>query len=375
MKKKEILEIKKQMTPENCCITRIATCYVNSEKEITLRKEQAFLSLAEDEAFKYFDMFRRSLSGKKGKNLYDIQFRTEENNPYEEFMNTLRKSKLKDPEVLNEFYEKVIDNYNTCGSYLIVLVHGIYDIPGKASDGTNMFDASDSVYEHILCCICPVILSKPGLSVNLEKVAVEDRVRDWVVDQPADGFLYPSFSNRTEDIHELLYYTKKKFIEQTRLVMELTGREENILSNEEEKEIIRDILIETTTMDLSAMRDLTLNMDEIIEESEEEELMISGKQLGKMLEQQGVSKEECENFLASYQTKLGNKGIHLSSLFDQKKMDIKTLEASVKVEMERAFDVETRTIDGRVYLMIPLNDNVVEINGVPVKGDNRKKDV
>lgn len=33
MKKKEILEIRKQLTPENCCITRIATCYVNSDME------------------------------------------------------------------------------------------------------------------------------------------------------------------------------------------------------------------------------------------------------------------------------------------------------------------------------------------------------
>ena len=35
---------------------------------------------------------------------------------------------------------------------------------------------------------------------------------------------------------------KKKIIEQTGLIMELTGRERNILSNDEEKEIIRDIL-------------------------------------------------------------------------------------------------------------------------------------
>ena len=362
MKKKEILEIKKQFTPENCCITRIATCYVSREKEIFLSKVQAFLSLAEEEAFKYFDMFRKSLSGKKGKNLYDIQFKTEENNLSENFMDTLRKTKLKDPEVLEEFYDKVINSYNTCENYLITLIHGIYDIPGKTTDGVEMFDASDSVYEHILCCICPVILSKPGLTVNLKKTAVED------------GFLYPSFNDRSEDIHELLYYTKKKIIEQTGLIMELTGREENILSNDEEKEIIRDILIETTTMDLSAMRDLTLNMDEIIEESEEEELMISGKQLGKMLEKQGVSEEECENFLAAYQTKLGNKGVHLSSLFDRRKMDIKTQEASVKVEMDRVFDIETRTVDGRVYLMIPLNNNVVEVNGVPVKGYDKEID-
>lgn len=374
MKKKEILEIKKQFTPENCCITRIATCYVNSEKEIVLSKAQAFLSLAEEEAFKYFDMFRKSLSGKKGKNLYDIQFKTEESNLSENFMDILRKTKLKDPEVLEEFYDKVINSYNTCENYLITIIHGVYDIPGKTTDGVEMFDASDSAYEHILCCICPVILSKPGLSVNLKKTAVEDRVRDWVVDHPSDGFLYPSFNDRSEDIHELLYYTKKKIIEQTGLIMELTGREENILSNDEEKEIIRDILIETTTMDLSAMRDLTLNMDEIIEESEEEELMISGKQLGKMLEKQGVSEEERENFLAAYQTKLGNKGVHLSSLFDRRKMDIKTQEASVKVEMDRVFDIETRTVDGRVYLMIPLNNNVVEVNGVPVKGYDKKID-
>ncbi len=172
------------------------------------------------------------------------------------------------------------------------------------------------------------------------------------------------------------YQKLLKFVQESKdiLIMELTGREENILSNDEEKEIIRDILIETTTMDLSAMRDLTLNMDEIIEESEEEELMISGKQLGKMLEKQGVSEEECENFLAAYQTKLGNKGVHLSSLFDRRKMDIKTQEASVKVEMDRVFDIETRTVDGRVYLMIPLNNNVVEVNGVPVKGYDKEID-
>ena len=55
-------------------------------------------------------------------------------------------------------------------------------------------------------------------------------------------------------------------------------------------------------------------------------------------------------------------------------MDIKTQESSVKVEMDRVFDIETRTVDGRVYLMIPLNNNVVEVNGVPVKGYDKKID-
>ena len=33
MNKKEVLEIRKQFSPENCSITRIAGCYVDGEKE------------------------------------------------------------------------------------------------------------------------------------------------------------------------------------------------------------------------------------------------------------------------------------------------------------------------------------------------------
>ena len=33
MNKKEVLEIRKQFSPENCAITRICGCYVDHEKE------------------------------------------------------------------------------------------------------------------------------------------------------------------------------------------------------------------------------------------------------------------------------------------------------------------------------------------------------
>ena len=86
---------------------------------------------------------------------------------------------------------------------------GVYDIPGKASDGTTMYDASDEVYEYLICSICPVDLAKPGLSYQTENSRFEDRTRDWVMGMPMHGFLWPSFSDRTENIHEALLYTKK----------------------------------------------------------------------------------------------------------------------------------------------------------------------
>ena len=60
MNKKEIAEIKKQFTPDRCSITRICGCYVDGEKNKKTELKEAFLSLSEEETFKYFDIFRKT---------------------------------------------------------------------------------------------------------------------------------------------------------------------------------------------------------------------------------------------------------------------------------------------------------------------------
>ena len=54
MNKKEVSEIRKQYTPERCTISRICGCYIDAEKNIKTELKEAFLSLPEDDAFKYF---------------------------------------------------------------------------------------------------------------------------------------------------------------------------------------------------------------------------------------------------------------------------------------------------------------------------------
>ena len=108
--------------------------------------------------------------------------------------------------LLEEFYDKVIENYIYDENYYIVLIHAMYDVPGKASDDLEMHDASDTVYEYLLCSICPVSLSKAGLCYNAEDNRIEDRIRDWIVDMPDKGFLFPAFTDRNMDIHGILYY-------------------------------------------------------------------------------------------------------------------------------------------------------------------------
>lgn len=211
MNKKEIAEIKKQFTPANCAITRICGCYVDAEKNKKTKIKEAFLSLPEEEMFKYFDIFKKTMSGRLGKSLMNLEFplAQEKEGGTQEFLMRIRASKLKDDDLLDEFYDKVIENYDYPENYYIVLIHAVYDIPGKASDGTEMHDASEEIYEHILCSICPVNLSKAGLSYDVAENNIKGRIRDWVVSRPETGFLFPVFNDRSTDIHGTLYFNKK----------------------------------------------------------------------------------------------------------------------------------------------------------------------
>ena len=196
MNKKEISEIKKQFTPENCSLTRICGCYVDGEKNKKTELKEAFLSLSEEEMFKYFEIFRKSLSGTIGKNLMNMEFPLEQETEggTQHFLMKLRESKLTDDALVESFYDKIIENYDYPENYYIILIHGVYDIPGKSSDGAEMFDASDEIYEHIMCCICPVKLSKAGLCYNAETNSIQDRIRDWIVELPDVAFLFLSLT-------------------------------------------------------------------------------------------------------------------------------------------------------------------------------------
>ena len=318
MNKKEVLEIRKQFTPENCSITRICGCYVGSDKEERLKFKEAFLSLPEEEAFKYFEIFRKALSGTIGKNLINMAFPLEQEMPggHQEFLRILKESKLTDDILLDEFYGKVIEFYDFGGDYLILLVHTVYDIPGRALDGSEMFDASDNVYEHILCCICPVSLSKAGLCYNPSANSIQDRIRDWVVDEPANGFLFPAFNDRTTDLHHLLFYSKKAEQLQNYFVASVLGCDDAVSAGSQ-KESFRDIIVNTLKedCDYTVIRTIYENLNEMIEEAKEEpEPLELGKQeIRKLFTASGIPEEKLGTFEEDYNEAIGARGSFLVS--------------------------------------------------------------
>ncbi len=371
MNKKEIAEIKKQFSPANCAITRICGCYVDGEKTIKTKSKDAFLSLPEEEMFKYFDLFKKTLSGGIGKNLMDMEFPLEQETSggTQEFLLRLRDSKLQDDSLLDEFYQKIIDFYNYGENYYIILIHANYDVPGKSSDGEEMFDASDEVYEFLLCSICPVKLSKAGLCYNSETNHIEDRIRDWIVEMPDIGFLFPAFNDRSTDIHSLLYYSKNAKEFQDDLIDNVLGCHVPMPAGDQKSTfqyLVSDTLGDSCNFD--TVKTLHENLTEMIEEhkDEPESLRLDKTDVKKLLERSGAREENLEQFDREFDAAAGDTpSLLASNVANTRTFEVKTPDVVIKVNPDRTDLVETKLIDGIPYLVIQLSDSV-EVNGIPV---------
>lgn len=371
MNKKEILELRKTFRPENCNISRIATCYVTSEKEKILEKSQAFLSLPEEEAFKYFDILKQALSGTVGKNLYTLK--TNSIHPADESpqkLETLRKYHMNDEGMLTDLFDSIIGSYDSSENYLIIVVNGLYDIPGVTSDDQELEDASDEVYSYILTCICPAELDEPGLSIDCTKPAILDKERDWMVKSPVNALLYPAFTDRATDIHHALYFAKKAENSQDDFLKELIGSE-MMLSDKEEHEWFLDTLnhAHEEQMQLETAKEIHTKL---VEKSLEKENLPSAGMLSKKELLQVIDKElnadQVKDIDEDYDKTVGKENdITIKNLVNPKKMIIQTGTAKVEIDSDYADMVETKRIDGRLYLAVPLTSNDILVDGCAVR--------
>lgn len=380
MIKQEITEIKKLFTQNNCSITRICGCYVDGEKEKKADFKQAFLALPEEEMFKYFEILRKNLSGTLGKNLLTLEFplKTEAEGGTQEYLLRLRNSKLKDDALLEEFYDKIIEAYEYVGNFLILIIHDVYDVPGKTSDGIEMDDASDEVYEYIMACICPVNLSKPGLSYNAEENNFQNRIRDWVVGMPEAGFLFPAFNDRGADLHSTLYYTKNADELKEGFVDALLGCPLPLPAGSQKESfqaLIEETLAETCSID--AVINIHERLNEMAEEHKEDPvpLVLDREEIKTVFADSGVSNEKLETFDRCFEATAGE-GTELvvNNVINTRTFEVKTPDVVIKVNPERIDLVETKIIDGRECLVIDLGSDVV-VNGITIhKGSTDSQD-
>ena len=335
------------------------------------------MSLPEEEMFKYIDIFRKTLSGSIGKTMLNMEFPMEQETKEDgtqRFLMKLLESKLTDDDLLNEFYDKIISVYNYPENYFIILTHDAYDIPKITSDGVENFDASEYVYDYILCCICPVKLTKPGLCYNAETNHIQDRIRDWVVEAPQSGFLFPAFNDRNMDIHNLLYTTlfrsSKKSDELDAVITEEVLGCQLPLPAKSQKETFNNILEESLGLDCDyeVVKTIHENLNQMLAETSEEPepLALAKEDMSHLLMKSGVEEKEIETFETRFDETVGeDQCLMAANISSPKKFEVATPDVKVTVNPQRTDLVETKIIDGVPYLMIEIND-LVEVNGIQV---------
>lgn len=344
MNKKDVFELKNRLKKTGCTFTKMCGCYVNGAREILVNFNETFLNLEEDEFYKYLEIAKKTLSGTVGNNLIELSFpmEEEEQGGKQQFLMGLRESKLKNEGLLETFYQLIIDSYDYAGNYLILVFHDAYDVMTKTSDNSKL-DESEEVYEYILCAICPVTLTKPGLGYLEDENKIGPRNRDWVVGVPDTGFIFPAFTERSTDIHSVMFYTKNALEPHKELIELALGCPPKATATEQKNtfhNIIKNVIndSEKTSKVISEIQD---NLNQIVEEQEEiaveaeEPIILTSQSVQEILIESGVSEDIVEKIQASYEENFADEPPVVEHLIDKKILAENEKNKATKVLVEQ----------------------------------------
>ena len=424
MNKKEVLELKRRFKKEAATFTRVCGCYVDGNHNKVCKFGNTFLNLEEDEFYKYLEIANKALSGTIGNNLLELKFPIEEEEVggRQHILMALRASKLEDENLLDTFYDLVIDTYDHAGNYLIVLFHDAYDVMSRTSDNNNL-DESEEVYEYLICAICPVDLSKPGLGFLEEEHRIGPRVRDWVVGAVDTAFLFPAFNDRSTDIHSTLFYTKNTKEPHSEFMANGLGCGIGRTATEQKMafhSIVRNVLGAEDEHTDDVLLDLQQNLSDMIDEyaethdDDEDVFLLDKEVVTKLLADSEISEEKAAKIEKSVDEAFGEKPPAAENVIDSKALvqnelrvekmaledqvgtltvqlnekdealaertsqliekqeeidnyiaETKTYDVVLRVKPEKASQIKSQVINGQKCLVIPMDeDEHATINGV-----------
>ena len=373
MNEKEIGEIRRRVRRDRSNMTAIYGCYVNGQKEIVSEFYKSTGIMPENEAERYFGLMKRSLSGAIGKNLIDICFKTSQvaDSPEHKLLMGLRTSGLKDENLREELYTKIIQSVKMDDGFLILLGCDSYDVPFKSSDDETQPDASNETYTYLLCCVCPVKQTKPGLQYVAEDKQFHDSGITQVPTAPEVGFLFPAFDNRSTNIYNALFYTRSAKEDHEELIDSLFKVAAPKPAEQQKKSfeaLLGNSLQEECSMDVvqTVHEQLRQSIDLHKESRVAEPLLISKEQVKSALTQCSVSEKGIAKFSVEFDEVFGFEAqLHPKNIINNKRFEITTPDVSIQVSPERSDLIETRIIDGVKYILICADENV-EVNGVPI---------
>ncbi len=378
MDQRGLNELRRRFRPERTGITRIYGCYVNGNREVISWVEAPLALMQQDEQEMYLGLLKKALSGAMGRNLIDLSFSTEQVVDSEEhrLLQTLRQSMLQDQAAREELCRRIIEAIDLGETnYLILLAAEAYDVPYRGKDDLDQADASDQVYRYFVCSICPVKDPKLALQYDTRDKGFHPASTGHIASAPELGFLFPAFDDRAANIYDVLFYAKDPG-ELHEEVIDALFHVAPPLSAPEQKDVFETALCDALGDECSydVVQSVHEQLHERIgahkESKDPEPLALSVREVGGILANSGVSPERIETFQDECRERYGDDAaLDPKNLIEDKRFEIATPEVKITVAPEDSYLIEARLIEGRKYLLVPV-DGPVTVNGIEVKLPN-----
>lgn len=373
MNKKEMNEIKKNFTDASglLSIERIQIAYVNTQKEICCKTNKHYGQISQPVAEVIVESITNVLKGTLGKNITEYKF---PNEAYEQHgaQCTLYKAlsgKLTDTDANEELINRIVNGMAYDLPYAIIMTYCTYSVMTKNKN--DEFDGNaDNIFSFIVTAVCPVEQPDFGLVYDSAKheLLKKDNTEHIISKKPTDGFMYPVFSDRAADVNSVACYTSKPNEANTTVVEEVLGCKYTLSATGAKKalqELLSDVVGDEMTVAVATQVNDAVRTC-INEHKNDTELpTIDAEALKRVLASAGVSAEKLEAFRDAYAEKIGTPLI--ASNIVENKLTVSTDGVLVSVGDSVQQNVHTDTLNGRLSLVINLDDTNVQINGINAK--------
>lgn len=374
MNQKEVSELRRRWRPEKNSVSHIYGCFISGSKEIIADLDEPLGQMDQEEAGMYLSLLKKTLSGQLDKHLMDIVFSTQQvqEGAEHQLLRQLRDSGLKDGRLRQAFYQKVRESLDMNGeSYLLLMAYDTYDVPRWGKDGRADADASDEVFTYLLCCVCPVKEAKATLGYFPGDNEFHNISRQ-VVTPPELGFLFPAFDDRSANIYNALYYSRKPETMHHEFIDAVFHMEPPMTAAEQAEEFqsaLSNALEEEYSMEVAQAIHEQLS-DYIWQHKEArnpEILMVTAEDICAILKSCGIQETRLQKLRQEIESRFGpHVPLNPANIIDAGRFQVKTSVATLSVDPESSYLVETGVINGRQYILIPT-DGDVEVNGHAVR--------
>ena len=376
MNRKEIREIKKRFNPDMDNFGHIYGCYVNAAHEIIAYMDSPTMLMGNEEREMYMKTLKKTLSGALGKNLLNVEFSTAqvEDSDEHRLLQTLRTSHLSNETMRKILFQRIIDNVDMGDvGYVILLASDSYDVPYKNGCSDEWSEESTDQFEYFICYLCPVKDPKGALRYLAEEQNFRAASTGSILGAPKMGFMFPTFDDRMTNIYRALYYTRSSADVHQDFLKAVFNLDKLPMAANTQKNAfdsaLADSLGDECSMDV--VKALHSRIGERIDvlkgvgADDVPEIHIN--ELEEILMKSGTSDEAIEKFHDTCKNYFeGEEFFNPENLINRKQFKLETAEMNVSIDPEHAFGIKTEIIDGRQYLMIPINEGLT-VNGVDVK--------